>query len=317
MIKRWIAEAPSNIALIKYMGKLNSQQNIPTNSSVSYTLPHLITQVELEQSSNPHDSWEALESSDTLPMNLSEAAKQRFIQHFKMLKNQFGVYESFVIRSANNFPHSSGLASSASSFAALTRCACLALSECSGKPIPSPSQQAQWSRQGSGSSCRSFFSPWSIWREDTATSLELPYHHLRHHVIIINREVKKTSSSAAHLAVQSSPLWQGRPERAEKRMQTLIQALKSCDWPQAYQICWDEFIDMHTLFQTASPPFQYFQDETHHILSTLKAFWEQHQDGPIVTMDAGPNIHLLFRDDQHALADLFIQEHIKNQFDYL
>lgn len=317
MTKRWIDDAPSNIALIKYMGKINSQLNIPSNASLSYTLPHLTTQVELERTTHIDDQWEALETPNSLSISLSEQAQQRFIKHFKMLKNQFGVQDSFIIRSANNFPHSSGLASSASSFAALTRCACVALSEVSGKPLPSLMQQAEWSRQGSGSSCRSFFSPWSIWREETAAPLALPYEQLRHHVIIINREVKKTSSSAAHLAVQSSPCWIGRPERAEQRLQRLIHALENRDWALAYQICWDEFMDMHQLFQTANPSFQYFQTETHNILNTLQQFWKTHQDGPIVTMDAGPNIHLLFREDQHALADLFIQQHLKNQFDYL
>jgi diphosphomevalonate decarboxylase len=314
MTRKWLAQAPSNIALIKYMGKKDGQLNIPTNASLSYTLSNLMTDVELELSTETHDTWQAL---GTEPFQLSEKAQQRFLRHLNMLKKAFGVSQTFIVRSANNFPHSSGLASSASSFAALTRCACIALSELSGQALPSIEQQAQWSRQGSGSSCRSFFAPWAIWNDETATTIDLPFQNLRHHVIIISRESKKTSSSDAHAAVMSSPHWAGRPERAEQRLKQLIFAFQSQDWTQAYQICWDEFIDMHELFQTATPAFDYFQDKTHLILKTLKQFWEQHQDGPIITMDAGPNIHLLFRDDQHALADHFIQNHLINQFDYL
>ncbi|NBX85120.1 MAG: diphosphomevalonate decarboxylase [Gammaproteobacteria bacterium] len=314
MTKKWLAQAPSNIALIKYMGKKDGQLNIPTNASLSYTLSNLRTDVELELSSNKTDSWQAF---DNQLFELSEKAQQRFLRHLNMLKKILGVSQTFIVRSANNFPHSSGLASSASSFAALTRCACIALSELSGQALPSIEQQAIWSRQGSGSSCRSFFSPWAIWDNESATNIDLPYQNLRHHVIIISRESKKTSSSEAHAAVMSSPHWAGRPERAEHRLKQLIFSLQSKDWMQAYQICWDEFIDMHELFQTANPAFDYFQDKTHVILEKLKQFWEQHQDGPIITMDAGPNIHLLFRDDQDALANHFIQTHLINQFDYL
>jgi diphosphomevalonate decarboxylase len=314
MTRKWHAQAPSNIALIKYMGKKDGQLNIPTNASLSYTLSNLVTDVELELSNQTNDTWQVFGHQ---PLELSEKAQQRFLKHFSMLKKIFGVSQTFIVRSANNFPHSSGLASSASSFAALTRCACTALSELSGQMLPSLEQQALWSRQGSGSSCRSFFSPWAIWADASAKNIDLPFHHLRHHVIIISRESKKTASSEAHAAVMSSPHWDGRPKRAEQRLQQLIFAFQSKDWAQAYQICWDEFIDMHNLFQTASPAFDYFQDKTHAILKTLQEFWVEHQDGPIVTMDAGPNIHLLFRDDQHALANHFIQTRLINQIDYL
>ena len=45
----WFAQAPANIALIKYMGKENEHTNSPANPSLSYTLPHLLSHVTLDQ----------------------------------------------------------------------------------------------------------------------------------------------------------------------------------------------------------------------------------------------------------------------------
>ena len=44
----WLAQAPSNIALIKYMGKKDENSNLPDNSSLSYTLNNLLSTVKLE-----------------------------------------------------------------------------------------------------------------------------------------------------------------------------------------------------------------------------------------------------------------------------
>jgi diphosphomevalonate decarboxylase len=155
----WFAQAPANIALIKYMGKKDNKKNIPDNPSLSYTLNHLLTNVMLEGHSGRKDFWEPLEIPGALPFRLSVAAQERFLHHLSYLKSYFNYEGGFIVRSSNNFPHSSGMASSASSFAALTKCACLALSELTQQALPPVTTQADLSRLGSGSSCRSFFAP--------------------------------------------------------------------------------------------------------------------------------------------------------------
>lgn len=316
-MKYWFAEAPSNIALIKYMGKTDPSQNLPTNPSLSYTLPNLLSYVELRPFAGSQDYWEPLEIPGYKILDLQPKAQERFLKHLQMLKEYFNYEGHFLVRSANNFPLGSGLASSASSFAALTKCACLALSDLTKQEIPNEFVQAQLSRLGSGSSCRSFFSPWALWDNDYCEKVDLPYEHLIHHVIIINENEKDISSKQAHLAVQTSPNFRFRPQRAKERLKELIEAFKDLNWQKAYEICWDEFMDMHNLFETASHPFRYITPQSQKALDDLKAFWATHQDGPIVTMDAGPNIHLLFRPDQKELAKFYIQEYLVNQFDFL
>lgn len=304
----WCAEAPANIALIKYMGKASPTTNLPLNASLSYTLPHLITRVELEpieQNSEQADRWEALNHPGFISHAFSEKSQQRFLKHLAFLKKQFNCETNFIIRSANNFPHGTGLASSASSFAALTRAAAKACTECTNTPLPSIQEQANLSRIGSGSSCRSFFEPWALWEHDTVQTIQLPYSELIHQVILIHKDEKEVSSSEAHKRVSILPEYPARKLRAEQNLAELLQALQNQQWEEAYHICWREFQDMHALFSASNPPFSYITETTHRVLNQLQQLWKTQGDGPLVTMDAGPNIHLLYRPNQANLAEAF------------
>ena len=88
---KWQAEAPTNIALIKYMGKQPSAHNVPANASLSFTLGHLKSFVELEWRKDLQaDSWEALPLSDPLlAPALTEQGQARFIKHLVFLKKIF------------------------------------------------------------------------------------------------------------------------------------------------------------------------------------------------------------------------------------
>lgn len=300
------AVMPSNIALIKYMGKKNiantttQNQNIPDNVSLSYTLGHLTTTVTLSPlSSTANQDQLELEASD----------KKKFIGHLDFLRQQFNIRQYYNITSENNFPAHCGLASSASSFAALTQCAIKAF----GLSNLNTSEIALLSQHGSGSSCRSFFSPWAMWNDSGVQKIDLPYPHLIHQVIVISSQKKAVSSREAHQRVQQSLLYTDRPARAEKRYEELLNGFKALDWEKCYKIVWQEFWDMHSLFHTAENFFSYLLPETISALNTLSAYWQTHHDGPLVTMDAGPNIHLLFREDQAKSAQE-IKQHFQEKF---
>lgn len=303
---KWSVTAPANIALIKYMGKVPGSANVPLNSSLSYTLPHLLSYVELEETNASQDHWEPYDKNPLfIPHIFSTQAQLRFLKHLQFIKKQFNYSGSLIVRSANNFPHSAGLASSASSFAALTQVGVLACAESTGCPIPTLKTQAELSRIGSGSSCRSFFSPWSVWNAQGVEQISIAYPTLIHQVILIHTDEKKVSSSEAHQRVSQLPDFQTRITRAEARLKDLLSAFQHRDWKNAYQICWQEFQDMHALFERCKEPFTYITSKTQMILDELQNTWLKQGDGPLITMDAGPNIHLLFRPDQTAYANWF------------
>jgi diphosphomevalonate decarboxylase len=314
---QWFAQAPANIALIKYMGKIEDTKNLPINSSLSYTLNNLLSSVQLVMQPGRIDFWEPLNSPGTVEFKLPIEAQQRFLNHLSMLKHHFDHQGAFIVRSNNNFPHSSGLASSASSFAALTKCAVLALSELTGQPLPSIEAQAQLSRVGSGSSCRSFFSPWALWKGEEVHDIDLPYRDLIHQVVVISHAQKQVPSSEAHVRIRTSKLFTTRAERAEQNLKALLNEFENKDWADAYKICWREFHDLHQLFATSEPPFAYITAEGEEVLAAVQRLWEQEGDGPIATMDAGPNIHLLYRPEQAELALRFKHDHLVGNFDVL
>lgn len=299
---KWSASAPANIALIKYMGKTTDGTNQAVNTSLSYTLDHLQSLIELETHSGTKDLWQPLANEHAPPLELSTAQQQRFLAHLSKLKESYAYAGSFLVRSGNTFPPDCGLASSASSFAALTRCGIAALSEITQRAPLQITEQAELSRQASGSSCRSFFRPWALWDEQGAKAIALPYAKLIHQVIIVDSEKKSVSSSSAHQRIKTSLLFADRAQRAETRCDLLITYLQQQDWTQAFQITWQEFWDMHALFETANPSFGYMTSHSLAVLRYLANFWEKHHDGPLVTMDAGPNIHLLYRLDQVKIA---------------
>jgi diphosphomevalonate decarboxylase len=288
------------------MGKA-SEGNLPTNSSLSWTLENLRTFVRVTQVEGGEDCWRPLVRDDLQPLELSPASQQRYLRHFQFLKTQYGVEGSFLIESANNFPSDCGLASSASSFAALTLAATEIFEKIGRDPLHL-GEKAELSRQGSGSSCRSFFSPWTLWSGGSIRPLEFPVSRLMHQVIVVESGKKDVSSSEAHQRVLTSRFFAGRVERAEKRLADLMQALREDEWPVARRIVWEEFWDMHSLFETSVPAFSYMTEKTKKILHQLDESWKETGDGPLVTMDAGANIHLLYRPDQKNLFETFGRE---------
>jgi diphosphomevalonate decarboxylase len=281
------------------MGKTEAQGNHPTNASLSYTLEHLRTFVRLSEISESQDRWQLLSGPEYQSMELSAKGQERFLRHLGTMKKIWGISQNFLVESANNFPADCGLASSASSFAALT----LAAAEMFQKIQPQPrgadlKYLSEISRMGSGSSCRSLFSPWALWQAEYAEPLKLEYTHLHHLVVIVEDGKKAVSSSEAHQLVTTSPRFAGRVERADLRLKDLIQALRFKDWPLAVQICWDEFMDMHRLFETSTPAFSYMTEDSKTVIAECKSLFDRWGDGPLVTMDAGANVHLLFRSDQ-------------------
>jgi diphosphomevalonate decarboxylase len=283
----WKASAPSNIALIKYMGKEGENQAV--NASLSLTLSDFRTSVELEKTNASEDRWRPLAGSAPL----REESTRRFVAFFQKLKARAGVEGAFEIRSGNNFPSDAGLASSASSFAALTQAALTAFSELKGSPLPSPLEMARVSRTGSGSSCRSFFAPWCRWEGERVEAVPSALPPLVDLVAVMDGGFKKVSSSEAHQKVKPSPLFPGRIERARARLERIEAAFATGDFRAVAEASWEELWDMHSLFHTSVPPFFYFAPGTVSALRWAEDEWEKTGSGPITTIDAGPNVHFL------------------------
>ena len=301
-MNHWTAQAPANIALIKYMGKLPGNKAV--NPSLSYSSSRFSTKVKVALSDLGRD----VISKEGFGANISSVESDRFFEHIERVRSFFSYQGFFEIFTENNFPPSCGLASSASSFAALTQALAAAITAVNGQKVPSAEELANISRLASGSSCRSFFKPWSVWDGEFVGPIDLPYKNIEHYVVVVNNEKKMVSSSEAHSRVRSSYLFNDRVMRAKKRYDDLLVAFSRKQWRDIYEIVWSDFWDMHAMFETSNPSFGYILPDTMRVLSTVRKFWDSWGDGPLATLDAGPNIHLIFRGDQADIRKKFIHQ---------
>lgn len=312
-----LEKAPSNIALIKYMGKLPGTGNLSANPSLSYTLESLTTSVAIKKNfsetdtkiNTKTDTWKALDSK----LQLTKKSQERFLKHWEYLKNYFNIKGAYTILSTNNFPTSCGLASSASSFAALTKAA-YQISLVQGGSALNLVDLANLSRRGSGSSCRSFFAPWTQWMGEDIKILPVhqDYTNLKHNVLLVSTEEKKISSSEAHNRVLDHPDFSKRIKRAEERF---LQLKKLLIEPNQYfaikDLLWSEFMDMHHLFETCPKAFSYFTPVVKAVLKNLNNFIIEQKVHLWVTMDAGPNIHLLYKEKEEGKIKIYLSQLVK------
>ncbi len=323
---RCSAKAPSNIALIKYMGKEDPVLNLPANPSISLTLDSLCTMTEVTLGERHGGAVQAelspVKVHNTVETQLSELAIQKIIHHTKRVidclvpEPERGLFhdKTIEIRTTNSFPMGSGIASSASGFAALTLAIAKLCKEVFGKTNPglnpiSMTLLSQISRQGSGSSCRSFEGPWVLWENQSACKIESRLPPLTDLILLVRTQPKKISSSQAHELVKTSPLWEGRVNRVREKIKLLQAALVQDDLAAVSKIAWSELWEMHSLFHTSRETFTYFEPAT---LQALK--WIQPEligkTPPIVTLDAGPNVHFIVP----ALSAQMWKEKIQAEF---
>ena len=305
------ARAPSNIALIKYMGKLDASRNIPMNASVSLTLSGFATNLEISPSPTGADVFHADESPD-----IGDAGRARALRFIPRLRTELEttpfpislphLHAPVRLKSANTFPHSAGIASSASAFAALTLGTVAFASGNSHEfrdfyASPRGKQTlAALARLGSGSSTRSFEGPFVTWQGTDATSIPSVLPALVDLVVLAGSAPKSVGSSEAHRRVLSSPLWPARMENISERHARMCAAIKVGNLADASRTARDEFLEMHALFHTCAEPFTYWNEGTKRVLAYLERHCPRLESLAIFTMDAGPNVHCLVPESDAA-----------------
>jgi diphosphomevalonate decarboxylase len=315
-MKSVLVRAPSNIALVKYMGKQDPNRNIPANPSLSMTLLKRATWVhmeKIEKGSTLNVVFELFnhpvkDSEDYAECVVLNHKQQQRCQKFFMnvLQPHLGGSGTIIVKSMNTFPMGSGIASSASSFAGLT----FAYAHLFGSKYTLHAL-SQLSRQGSGSSCRSFEGPWVSWDQMVGMKIQTPHFaDLKHCVVLVSQKQKEISSSLAHQYVRTSPLWSERPKRSTLRYAQVIKALRDGDWCTLVRESFYEALEMHSLFHTAAPFFSYWQGQTLHGLQQFQYQLSNPPRGvdlPILTLDAGPNLHFIMKPEHYGYWKPIIQ----------
>ena len=317
-IVKW--ESPSNIALVKYWGKHGVQ--LPNNPSISFTLNNSksITSVELIQKTDKKVEF-------YLENELNNEFSLRIEKYLNNISSELSFINDycFIINSTNTFPHSAGIASSASAFSALAMCLVDLDSEINNNKI-SIEKASNLARLGSGSACRSVYGGVSMWGKtqdieyssnEHAISLNNEINSIfkNYHddIVIVDADKKSVSSSAGHKLMDTNPYSTEKYNQAFVNTKLLYNALKGGDINEFIRIIELEALSLHSMMMISNPSFILIKPQTLNIINRIREFRNDTNIPVCFTLDAGPNVHILYPDENNIEVTQFISSEM-NKF---
>ncbi|MFT5720562.1 MAG: diphosphomevalonate decarboxylase [Motiliproteus sp.] len=295
------AFAPSNIALCKYWGKRDKVLNLPVNPSLSISLGELGSRTCLSQIDAEQDQV-SLNGESLAPDSPFASKVVRFLELFRQADDS-----RLLIETHNSIPTAAGLASSASGFAALAK----AVDRLYGFGLSSQ-QLSVFARLGSGSASRSIFEGFVEWQmgvrddgmDSYAVPLDLSWPAFRIGLLTLTTAEKAVGSRAGmQRTLETAHLYQSWPLQAALDLQRLREAIQAQDFASLGAAAEQNALSMHATMIASWPPLLYWQPDS---VAAMQKVWRLREQGLelYLTMDAGPNIKLLFQaaDEAEVLA---------------
>ena len=314
-------QSPSNIALIKYWGKKEGQ--IPANASLSYTLSKSYTETKILYTEKENDDNVSVEF-------LFEGKKNKLFEQ-KIIKFLSSIIKYFPfltklhlkVESKNSFPHSAGIASSASSMSALALCLC-SIEKNHYKSLKTDDEfykKASFiARLGSGSASRSVFPEIATWgkingleKSSDEYASVLPFKvnkkfkNYNDAILIISKKEKEVSSTAGHNLMKNHPFAKERFKQAKENLNSLLEALKTGSEDKFIEIVENEALTLHGLMMNSNPSFILMKPNTLKVIEKIRVYRKKTGSKLCFTLDAGPNIHLLYPDNEKDKLKNFIK----------
>nr|WP_206694454.1 diphosphomevalonate decarboxylase [Psychroserpens luteus] len=315
--------SPSNIALVKYWGKKEHQ--IPENPSISFTLNNCKTTTTLSYSKKENTnnfSFDVFLDGDK-----KEDFKPKIETFFKRIEAYLPFLRDyhFKIETSNTFPHSSGIASSASGMSALALCL-MSIEKALSEDISEAyfNQKASFlARLGSGSACRSIEGDLVVWgthKEINGSSdlFGIKYPHDVHEnfknyqdtILLVDKGEKQVSSTVGHDLMYNHPFAERRFEQAHENMSKLISIFKTGDLNAFIKIVESEALTLHAMMMTSMPYFILMKPNTLEIINKIWAYRNETNSKICFTLDAGANVHVLYPENEKENVMEFIKDEL-------
>ncbi len=301
MSREAAAIAHPNIALSKYWGKREGGGNVPAVPSLSITLAGLATRTRVRFD----DALAADELSlDGRPAD--EGARARAAELLDRVRAASGEQRRAAVWSRNDFPTASGLASSASGFAALA----LAAARAAGLDWDAAAV-SDLARRSSASAARSLFGgfvelaagPPDARPGDVLSARPLaPPDHLSIAVLVcVTTEGPKAvgSSDGMRATMSRSPYAQAWLEAAPRLHARLRDALAARDFREVGELAEASALAMHASAIAAG--VLYWTGATLDVLGAVRALRASGADA-YATIDAGPHVKVLVPAERAASA---------------
>lgn len=317
---------PSNIAIVKYWGKKPIQ--IPCNSSLSLTLSNSYTEVEAELTEKTTD--QIVEMTYYFEGEISDLFGRKVAKYLEDNIESFPFLNDYAVtmRSMNSFPHSAGIASSASAFGAIAL-AMLDFSYAFANKERNDSffqEASNLARLGSGSACRSIFPSYAMWGENDqienssnekaieVTDIHPNFQNMKDAILIVEDEPKKVSSTIGHGLMNNHPYAEARFNQANKRTAKLVEVLKSGDIESFIQLSESEALTLHAMMMTSSEYYLLVKPGTIQAIEKLMQFRLECLVPVCFTLDAGPNLHVLYPAKYAEKVEDFINNELTDTY---
>lgn len=323
---------PSNIALVKYWGKSDPQ--LPKNASISFTLNncHTTTSIRFSKTAAKEEAQFEL----FFEGEKKEDFKPKIAKFFKRIQEYcpYVLQYDMHIESSNSFPHSSGIASSASGMSAIAMCL-MNLEQALNPEISADylKQKASFlARLGSGSASRSIEGPLVVWgtHETVAGSSDLfgvrlpnavhpVFEDYQDCILLVDKGEKQVSSTVGHNLMFNHPFAERRFEQANDNLAELLQVLASGDLEKFISIVESEALTLHAMMLTSEPYFILMKPNTLEIIQRIWEFRKTTGSHVCFTLDAGANVHVLYPKSEKQQVESFINTELlkfcqKNQY---
>ncbi len=315
-------QSPSNIALVKYWGKKENQ--IPANASISFTLDNALTTTRISAEFNVTQN--AISLDFYFENEKNDAFALKIANFLKLVSSEFSWLTQYhlTIHSSNTFPHSSGIASSASAFSALALCLCSLHEEITETKLTNFFQKASyWARIGSGSACRSVYGGYNLWgktpsvahsSDEFAVNIDAEIHNnfknLHDTILIVEKGKKAVSSTQGHALLKEHPFAKMRYDIANQNTEKLLSILKNGDFTAFTHLVESEALMLHALMMTSPTPFILVKPNTLAIIEKIWDFRNQAKIELLFTLDAGANVHLISSAKHNEQVQQFVQNEL-------
>ncbi|MGY5355784.1 diphosphomevalonate/mevalonate 3,5-bisphosphate decarboxylase family protein [Wenyingzhuangia sp. IMCC45467] len=314
-------QTPSNIALVKYWGKKNPQ--LPENTSISFTLSNCNTTTTLTYGKR-QDLRSTYDFKVILDGKVQEDFKPKIETFFKRIEKYVPFLReySFVIDTKNSFPHSSGIASSASGMSAIALCLMSIEKEINYNLTDEAFyQKASFlARLGSGSACRSVKGDIVVWgaHENIEGSSDLygvPYmdgvasvfKNYQDTILLIDKGEKQVSSTVGHNLMHGHPFASQRFEQAQENINKIKDIFANSDIDKFIELVESEALTLHAMMMTSNPYFILMKPNTLEVINKVWTYRKETGSKLCFTLDAGANVHLLYPENEKEVVQEFIK----------
>jgi len=316
-------QTPSNIALVKYWGKSNPQ--MPKNASISFTLNncHTITTIDFDRK----EKSEEVEFDLFFEGKQKDAFKPKIAEFFKRVQEYCPyIFEyKMIINSENSFPHSSGIASSASGLSAIARC----LMSLENQLNPELTEEyinkkaSFLARLGSGSASRSIEGPMVVWGNHPEIEgssdlfgVKFPYkvnsvfENYQDAILLVDKGEKQVSSTIGHNLMHDHPYAENRFTQANENLSKISKILQNGDVKAFISLVESEALTLHAMMMTSNPYFILMKPNTLEIINRIWEYRNENDSNICFTLDAGANVHVLYPESEKVAVNQFIENEL-------